>query len=72
MAIIDDVAKRVSGRTFMIGAAVAAVGLVTESAISWISRETPPAWAPVTISNVVLPDYFHTPPSISVQLKLTS
>jgi hypothetical protein len=42
------VAKRISGRTFVVGAAVAAVGLLAESALTWVRKETPPAWAPAT------------------------
>jgi hypothetical protein len=42
------VAKRISGRTFLVGAAVAAVGLLTEAAITWVRKETPPGWAPAT------------------------
>jgi hypothetical protein len=42
------VAKRISGRTFVVGAAIAAAGLITEAAITWVRKETPPSWAPIT------------------------
>jgi hypothetical protein len=41
------VAKRVSGRAFLVGAAVAVAGLATEAVVAWVRKEAPPVWAPI-------------------------
>jgi hypothetical protein len=34
-------AKRISGRTFIVGASVATLGLIAEAALTWVRKETP-------------------------------
>jgi len=48
------VAKRVSGRTFLVGAVAAVVGLATEAVAAWIRKEAPPSWAPVATAAVTV------------------
>jgi hypothetical protein len=48
------VAKRVSGRTFLVGATAAVLGLVTEGIAAWVRKEAPPSWAPIATAAVTV------------------
>lgn len=47
-------AKRVSGRTFLVGAVAAVVGLATEAITAWVRKEAPPSWAPIATAAVTV------------------
>lgn len=47
-------AKRVSGRTFLVGAVAALVGLATEAIAAWVRKEAPPNWAPFATAGVTV------------------